>query len=274
MRVYASVVTSVMGLCVLICGICAHAQAQQSNAPTFNESYESAFAKARQECTALWSDRAFDPLRSKIPLGGDKPTFSMLTNTQKLQPKDKPLADLAIKTLEKCRAAYAPVYAMLPPQVSNMINGVERRQDDFIARLYNGQITFGEYNVGMNELTGKLTEAISGIPSQPKSASAISQPTPAPVAQVRAPVAPPVATFNGKRLALVIGNSNYAKLPKLSNPTNDARSIAEVLQKMGYSTQLVLDASQDSIRLRSANSPVSQKRPMWRSYIMPDTAHN
>ena len=29
-----------------------------------------------------------------------------------------------------------PYIQMLPPQVSNMINGVERRQDDFIAQLY------------------------------------------------------------------------------------------------------------------------------------------
>ena len=246
----ASVITLAIGLCALFCGMCDHAQAQQSNAPTFNESFQSAFTKAHQECTALWSDHAFDSLRSRIPLGDDKPTFSMLTNSQKLPPKDKPLADLAIKTLEKCRAAYAPVYAMLPSQMNALIQGVQRRQDDLIARLYSGEITFGNYNVGMNELTGKLSEAVSGIPSQSKSAATRSQPTPGTIAQVKLqpPVVAPVAMFNGKRLALVIGNSNYAKLPKLANPTNDARSIAEVLQKMGYSTQLVLDASEDTIR--------------------------
>ena len=174
----------------------------------------------------------------------------MLTNTEKLQAKDKPVADLAIKTLEKCREAYAPVYAMLPSQVSAMIYGVERRQDDLVARLYNDEITFGDFDVGMNELNGKLSEALSGVSSQSQSAPATSWSTPEAVAQakVQPPVAAPVATFNGKRLALVIGNSNYANLPKLPNPTNDARSIAEVLQKMGYGTQLVLDASQDSIR--------------------------
>jgi hypothetical protein len=54
--------------------------------------------------------------------------------------------------------------------------------------------------------------------------------------------------FHDIRLALVIGNSNYANLPKLSNPVNDARSIAEVLQKLGYTTKLLLDASDQSIR--------------------------
>jgi uncharacterized caspase-like protein len=238
------------GVCALICGICDSAQAQQSITPTFNETFQSAFTEARQECTALWSDHAFDFLRSKIPLGEDKPTFAMLTNSQKLSPKDKPVADSAIKTLEKCRAAYAPVYAMLPSQVNTLIQGVQRRQDDLIARLYNEEISYGDFNVGMNELNGKFAEAISGIPSQPKPASSTSQVAPKTVAQVKLQpsVAAPVVAFNGKRLALVIGNGNYANLPKLSNPTNDARSIADAFQKMGYKTQLILDATEDGIR--------------------------
>src|ERR1700680_3410306 len=94
--------------------ICAEAptvRAQQSNAANFNNTYESVVAKARETCATLWSDRAFDPLRVKIPLGEEKPTFAMLKNIEKLQAKDRPLADLAIKALEKCRAAYADVYA-------------------------------------------------------------------------------------------------------------------------------------------------------------------
>jgi uncharacterized caspase-like protein len=50
------------------------------------------------------------------------------------------------------------------------------------------------------------------------------------------------------RIALVIGESRYLNLPKLINPERDARSIAETLQKMGYQTQLLLDASEDGIR--------------------------
>ena len=50
------------------------------------------------------------------------------------------------------------------------------------------------------------------------------------------------------RIALVIGESRYVNLPRLMNPEKDARSIAETLQKMGYNTQLLLDASEDGIR--------------------------
>jgi uncharacterized caspase-like protein len=50
------------------------------------------------------------------------------------------------------------------------------------------------------------------------------------------------------RIALVIGESRYVNLPRLMNPEKDARSIAETLQKMGYDTQLLLDASEEGIR--------------------------
>ena len=53
----------------------------------------------------------------------------MLKSTEKLTRKERPLADLAIKTLEQCRKAYEPVYAMLPPQVRGMLEGIQRRQD-------------------------------------------------------------------------------------------------------------------------------------------------
>lgn len=150
MRACASVITLAFGLFALICGFCLDAPAQQSNAPTPNETFESAFGKARQECLALWSDRAFDPLRKKLPLVEDKPTLSMLTNKEKLKAKDRPLADLAIKTLEKCRSMYASAYSMLPQQVQILLRGIDRKQDAIIAELYIGKITFGDYNVAMN----------------------------------------------------------------------------------------------------------------------------
>jgi len=37
-------------------------------------------AEARSECARLWSDHAFDSLRKRIPLAGEKPTFEMLKN--------------------------------------------------------------------------------------------------------------------------------------------------------------------------------------------------
>jgi caspase domain-containing protein/TENA/THI-4/PQQC family protein len=50
------------------------------------------------------------------------------------------------------------------------------------------------------------------------------------------------------RMALVIGNSNYANLPKLLNPANDARAIADTLKSMGYKARLLIDGTEQNIR--------------------------
>lgn len=89
-------------------------RAQQTDTTGFVNAFNANFAKAKDVCKTLWSDRAFDALRVKIPLGEEKPTFAMLKNAERLKAKDRPLADLAIKTLDKCRAAYVDVYAILP----------------------------------------------------------------------------------------------------------------------------------------------------------------
>jgi uncharacterized caspase-like protein len=257
MRVAASGITLTCALLVVLCGLGAHAQNQDSKSSFFNQSYEDAVAQARHKCNELWADHAFDSLRNKIQFDGDKkPNFKMLTNTERFAAKDKPLGDLAIQTLEKCRAAWAPIYSLLPPQTSNLIHGVEREQDALIAELYNGQITFGAFNIGIDRLAGKFAEAISGSAKSTETRagsgasdqniqkSSLSQPR-SKAEQRNTPV---IERFRETRLALVIGNSNYANLRKLSNPANDARSIADVLQKLGYKTQLLLDASDQKIR--------------------------
>lgn len=48
----------------------------------------------------------------------------------------------------------------------------------------------------------------------------------------------------GNYYALVIGNSKYEDFPDLRTPSNDARAVAEVLDKeYGYKTQLIVDAT-------------------------------
>lgn len=50
-----------------------------------------------------------------------------------------------------------------------------------------------------------------------------------------------------KRVALVIGNSKYQKHP-LRNPANDATDIAAMLEKLGFTTKLVLDVDQAGMK--------------------------
>jgi uncharacterized caspase-like protein len=49
-----------------------------------------------------------------------------------------------------------------------------------------------------------------------------------------------------RRVALVIGNSNYATVPKLDNPSNDAKAVAQKLRDLGFSVTLSLDLDKES----------------------------
>ena len=54
----------------------------------------------------------------------------------------------------------------------------------------------------------------------------------------------------GRFYAVVIGNTDYQWLPFLETPRNDAVMIAELLEeKYGFSTQLLLDANEEEIKL-------------------------
>ena len=179
----------------------------------------------------------------------------MLTDRTRLTPKDRPLADLARKTIEKCRTLYADAYVLLPSQTQTVFQGLEREQDSLIARLYVGQITIGEYNVGMDRTVAEALKALYGA-AHPKSSDVApkqavvdaSAKKPLPVRkQLPTAIVPPAASHQ-TRLALVIGNSNYTDLPKLKNPANDARAVVDALRAIGFDVTLVTDASETNIR--------------------------
>jgi Caspase domain len=53
---------------------------------------------------------------------------------------------------------------------------------------------------------------------------------------------------DGKRVALVIGNSTYRNVPTLPNPANDGADIAAALTRLGFAVTLVTNASFDQMR--------------------------
>jgi hypothetical protein len=56
------------------------------------------------------------------------------------------------------------------------------------------------------------------------------------------------ALADGKRVALVIGNSTYRNVPMLPNPANDAADIAAALNRLGFGVTLLTNASFDQMR--------------------------
>jgi hypothetical protein len=225
------------------------AEAQQNQTPERPQDFVTAVATATAACKALWADHAFDPMRDKVWFGDEKPTFAMLTNRARLLPKEKPLADLARKTLEKCRTLHASAWALLPYQTQVKIHGFETEEDTLIAQLYVGKITFGELNAAMSRIRVEVQSLLFGDVRPPTSNI---DPKKAPQ-EIRA-AKPPLPQLDRSnilhqtRLALVIGNSKYVDLPKLTNPTNDARAVADTLRELGFETTLVTDASEQGIR--------------------------
>jgi hypothetical protein len=56
------------------------------------------------------------------------------------------------------------------------------------------------------------------------------------------------APAEGKRVALVIGNSAYRNVPALPNPANDAGDVAAALTRLGFTVALITNASFDEMR--------------------------
>jgi hypothetical protein len=56
------------------------------------------------------------------------------------------------------------------------------------------------------------------------------------------------ASADGKRVALVIGNSAYRNVPALPNPANDATDVAAALTRLGFTVALITNATFDEMR--------------------------
>jgi len=188
----------------------------------------------------------------------------MLASKQRVRPEDKPLADLAIKAYEKCKAAVAGTWAMLPPQANVKMVGVAQQIDALVTKLYAGKITFGEYNVKRIQLLRQMALAFESSLEGPAASAVVpaqsAEKAPNPTPTVQNPV-PQTSASHEVRIALVIVESRYLNLPKLINPESDAHSIAETLQKMGYDTRLLLDAPKMASGKKFENLPASQAKP-------------
>jgi tetratricopeptide (TPR) repeat protein len=84
--------------------------------------------------------------------------------------------------------------------------------------------------------------------SLPKAASATSIPTPT----LSVPAAPPATTKadaakQGRRVALVIGNSAYQNVPALANPQKDALAIAASLRNVGFEVIMSNDVTREKM---------------------------
>jgi uncharacterized caspase-like protein len=114
-----------------------------------------------------------------------------------------------------------------------------------------GYLTSEQYQQVLAEPPPKPAVVLE--PETPRHQEVLAEPPPKlavvrePETQRRAPD-PIVPVDQGKRVALVIGNSAYKNAEKLQNPGNDARSIAEVLTRTGFEVTLGTDLDQPGMQ--------------------------
>ena len=107
--------------------------------------------------------------------------------------------------------------------------------------------------------TGRLDSAISdfdeAIRLDPKNAVANSGRDEA-LRQKSTPSIVPISSL-GRRVALVIGNGSYSRMPPLRNPVNDAGDVGEELKRLGFDVQVELNV--DRARLNEVIGVFSNK---------------
>lgn len=137
----------------------------------------SAWADAEAVCKDLYSQAAIDPIRAQLPFTAP-PTFEQLTDTSKPTEQQK----RAIAALDKARAACLQAnmkeWQDWPAELLSATDRAAAREQLARVDLYNGKITFGEYNataqrIGadlgkeVDEVQGRIESSIAAKPGQP-----------------------------------------------------------------------------------------------------------
>jgi len=90
-----------------------------------------------------------------------------------------------------------------------------------------------QYFVSVNPTADALAAVVRVTDAIEHGASTIAKSDVGEPSPARAP-APTSVALAGKRIALVVGNSNYQNVPRLNNPANDARLMADTLRSVGF----------------------------------------
>jgi tetratricopeptide (TPR) repeat protein len=142
---------------------------------------------------------------------------------------DRAIADLseAIRLDPKIMPAYA-YRGLAYEQQGNK----DRAILDFKAVLSMPRGTYVTADWAMDKAKERLALLGATAPTQVVTAPppVVTAPPPSP----RIATAPPAVPSFGRRVALVVGNSEYRYAPRLANPTNDESDFANVLRQLGF----------------------------------------
>jgi hypothetical protein len=102
-----------------------------------------------------------------------------------------------------------------------------------------------------------ITDFDEAIRLDPKYTWAIARRDEARQEKERAPAATVTVPSQGRRVALIIGNGSYRKMPSLSNPYNDALDIGDELRRAGFDVQV--ETNLDRAQFNTAIGRFSKK---------------
>jgi tetratricopeptide (TPR) repeat protein len=131
------------------------------------------------------------------------------------------------------------------------------------ARGYSNRGAIYERRGDLNQAIADYDEALELVPALPEArrnreraqAALAARPAPA-----KPDLAKPVAVAPDRRVALVIGNSQYRSVAFLPNPRRDASAVADALRQVGFQVELAMDLDRDGMvkALRSFRDQADQ----------------
>ena len=120
-----------------------------------------------------------------------------------------------------------------------------KAKEEFVQPPYSVEVPLS-FTFVLGECEERVSSVAPTTPHYQEKEPPLSQPA-APRDGKELPMLKEVLEGSGDRTALVIGNSEYGDLGRLRNPVNDARDMASILRRLGFSVVLELNRGQEQM---------------------------
>jgi S1-C subfamily serine protease len=170
----------VAGLCIVVLSQCSAIRQYQAQQKA--DEHKQKVQDALASCRDLQADPRLDPIRGIVSIAG-RPDLAMRSNTSFITEEQRPAVNALQSLVDQCRT----ILAKVDPKLVGYSQEVSL--DDARLRLYNRQMTIGEYNQARLEVAIELTERAAGVPAKTAAATGRDAPSGS---------APPDARRDGK----------------------------------------------------------------------------
>jgi hypothetical protein len=135
-------------------------QQQQQQPPTRAQLERDAQEKVDAYCVNLMAAPSLTPLRSKVVLGAEKPTFAMLADSARATESERrTIRDWATRSMH-CQEALRKVFQQYRTSMHLVLFDSWADESDALrVRLHDGLLTFGQYNQERQKLTSRARAA-------------------------------------------------------------------------------------------------------------------